>query len=570
MKLKQKLIYAFGVTTVIPLIGIIISIVSFVIVDNAYSRALEDGNHYKDMGQFLISVNKEYTLLNEVLFSTNQSDKSNELTRLRNVVSKETDKHLSEALKNISSQVEVTDQLANIQDDLQAFRREYEAGISHGIREGNEQENRILRMKVISKYEHVVSSAQEFFALLESANKAHSKMLSLRVKTVIFSISVCALVFVTVSIISANRTSNSLTKAISISVKKYTEHLAALSEGDLSAPFPEIDEENEIGSLVNITKELVGKISIIMGDLTRVLGEMSSGNLNVSSRFPYQNDFKPLQSSIEQIIDAFNDALSHIEISSDRLADSSNNLALGSKTLAEGTAEQAKSVEELASTITEISHQINSNAKHALGASDLSQKAAEDMKEGKQKIQELIMAMAEVSRYNQEIEKIINTIENVANQTKILALNASIEAARAGESGRGFVVVADEIRSLAEKSAETVKETTSFINGVINTVEQGNILADAATKSLSSMVESSINVRNEINQISKASIDQAGAISQLTTGVERIAKVVKTNSVTAEESASTSEEISSQAHSLRSLMERFNFKNKLRDDESMI
>lgn len=188
------------------------------------------------------------------------------------------------------------------------------------------------------------------------------------------------------------------------------------------------------------------------------------------------------------------------------------------------------------------------NANHAQNVSAQSKRAVSEIDEGNRKIQEMIGAMTEISRSTQEIGKIVKTIEDIALETNILALNASIEAAHAGEAG---------------KSAEAVKGTTVLINGVINSVNHGTVLADAAAKSLLTMVQGTAAMSDVINQISLASVSQANAIAQVTMGIDQISSVVQTNSATAEESAATSEELSSQAQILRELTGRFRLKSEV-------
>lgn len=404
-------------------------------------------------------------------------------------------------------------------------------------------------------YMKVKDAAKGLMSFYESTREAQSNKLTVQSRLSALFMGLIAMAAIVISILVAAYMSQSITDSIAGSIRKYSDRLSALSEGDLSSPVPETSKEDEMGILADVIKDLVSKISIIMGDLMRVLHEISIGNLTVSSMFPYQKDFMPLQNSIGQIISSLNDILGRIDLSADQVAISSNQLAYGSQALSQGATQQATSVEELATTIAVISRQIQDNANNAQNASVQSKSAVNEINEGNQKIQKLIEAMTEISRYNHEIRKIVKIIEEIALETNILAINASIEAAHAGESGKGFAVVADEIRSLAGKSAEAVKGTTALINGVVNSVNHGTVLADdaAAAKSLLTMIQGTVAASDAINQISLASISQANAVNQVTKSIDQISFVVQTNSETAKVNATTSEELSSQVYILREL-----------------
>lgn len=172
-------------------------------------------------------------------------------------------------------------------------------------------------------------------------------------------------------------------------------------------------------------------------------------------------------------------------------------------------------------------------------------------------MQELITAMEDINDKSVQIGKIIKIIQDIAFQTNILALNAAVEAARAGVDGKGFTVVADEVRRLAIKSAEASKNTSALISGCIQAIDCGSELANGTADTLAEVAERAKQVVTVVDNISSASNRQALSILEVTQGIEQISKVVQTNSATAEESAAASEELSGQAQMLKELVSQF-------------
>lgn len=228
--------------------------------------------------------------------------------------------------------------------------------------------------------------------------------------------------------------------------------------------------------------------------------------------------------------------------------------------LSQRVLEQASSLEEIAATIEELVTTIGQNAKNATVATNLSGESENKAKEGGQVVQEAISAINEINVSSQKIEEIITVINDIAFQTNLLALNASVEAARAGEEGRGFAVVAGEVRNLAQLSANAAKEISALIKETIHKVDGGTALANQSGESLVAILDSINEVSTFIRDISKASEEQRLGAEQISSAVQELDTVTQQNSGLVEQTVSVSEEMAVQAKELQSMVEKYRVK----------
>lgn len=227
--------------------------------------------------------------------------------------------------------------------------------------------------------------------------------------------------------------------------------------------------------------------------------------------------------------------------------ESSQMMSHSSESLANGASQQAASLEETSSSLEELASMTSKNASNASEVNHLTKQAREAAERGAKDMGAMSAAMAEIKSSSDEVSQIINTINEIAFQTNILALNAAVEAARAGASGAGFAVVADEVRSLAQRSAGAANETTTRIKSAISKTSQGVELTEKVMESLRVIVEINRKVDSLAGEVADASAQQSSGIEQLRTSVFEMDTVTQQNAASAEESASATRELGTQA-----------------------
>lgn len=224
------------------------------------------------------------------------------------------------------------------------------------------------------------------------------------------------------------------------------------------------------------------------------------------------------------------------------------------QTLSQSSIEQASSLNETVTSLDQLTNMVRLNSENAKTAALLSEKNREVALRGESDLKTLIHSIGSIASDSKKIAEITTVIDDIAFQTNLLALNAAVEAARAGEQGKGFSVVAEAVRGLALRSAESAKNISELINGSVDKISLGNRQAEKAGHVLTEIVESIQKVAALNKEISTASESQASGLVQIGTAITQLEQVTQSNSAASEESAAASEELTAQAESVQGVV----------------
>lgn len=353
-----------------------------------------------------------------------------------------------------------------------------------------------------------------------------------------------------------------LARSISRPVKGVTNRMIALSDGDLHTEVITVRTRDELEVMTRTLSTTVESINKYISDIQRVLTQIAENNLSIKPEVDYKGDFTLIKTSLHTIIQSMNETISGFRSAAIRLADISEELSGQSGQLHQASLEQNQSTEALVQEVSHVKEQLYNVTESSSQTHIKTEEIVQCVHEANIRVASLSETMDDISKNAQEITKIAKTIEDIAYQTSILALNASVEAARAGSAGKGFVVVANEVKQLASRSAEAAKSAVEMAGSTKAIIQTGvELTADTAGsfKAIS-------NVTDQISAISDQLVTavqgQEDALAIMEERIEIISSIADKNLQNAGEMEQSSGLMSKEAEILQSQVEKFVLKGE--------
>jgi methyl-accepting chemotaxis protein len=346
-----------------------------------------------------------------------------------------------------------------------------------------------------------------------------------------------------------------------------------------------------LSSVINIFILAIGILWVIrytrvlVKDIKAIQESIDNADLNTQFNASREDEMGQLQNSFDRFVGSIRDTLLQVSETATSVASASAQISSSTEEMAAGSQEQTTQSEEIARAVEQMAKSIAVNSENAGEAAQTAEKAKSAAEQGGKVVLDTVGEMKQIAnvvresagtiqnlgKSSDQIGEIIGVIEHIADQTNLLALNAAIEAARAGEQGRGFAVVADEVRKLAEQTTKATKQIASMIqqiqtdsHGAVRTmanatkqVDEGIILADRAGVSLHEIVDISQKVTHMVSQIAVANEEQSSTSEQISKNMEAIASVTQQTASGTQQIARAAEDLNRLTETLQSLVNQF-------------
>jgi methyl-accepting chemotaxis protein len=291
------------------------------------------------------------------------------------------------------------------------------------------------------------------------------------------------------------------------------------------------------------------------------LKALAQGDLTGRITEPFEPEFQRIKDDTNGVADRLTAIVTRLTETSRALKTATGEILSGANDLSERTTRQAASIEETSAAMEQLATTVAENAKRTQAANEEVRAVTANAEQGGTVMRDVSHAMEAISTSSAKIGGIVGLIDDIAFQTNLLALNASVEAARAGESGKGFGVVAIEVRRLAQSAAEASREIKDLIDRAVGEVNNGSRLVTDAVSKLDAIVSGVRRNRDVMDAISEATQSQSHAIDEIKVAIHQMDEMTQHNAALVEETNAAIEQTEGQASELDSIVSLFHLED---------
>ena len=348
-----------------------------------------------------------------------------------------------------------------------------------------------------------------------------------------------------------------LAHSISRPVKRVTDRMVALSNGDLHTEVLALDTGDELEVMTKTLDATLESVNRYISDIQQVLTRVADGDLRTEPQVDYMGDFALIRGSLYTITQSMNETLLGFRAAADRLTAMAEQLSGQSVRLHQASLDQNQSTEELVHEVAHVKERLTDVTQSSDRTRSQTGEITRRIQSANEQMAALSSAMDDISANAQQITKIAKDIEDIAFQTNILSLNASVEAARAGAAGKGFAVVANEVKRLATKSAEAAQSATEMVNNTKAIIQTGVELTADTAGSLRAIFDVSAQINTISDQLAAAVQGQEAALSVMEERIAVISDIADRNLQNAGETEQSSGSLAREAEALQIQVRKF-------------
>ncbi|MFT3671360.1 methyl-accepting chemotaxis protein [Aestuariivirga sp.] len=348
---------------------------------------------------------------------------------------------------------------------------------------------------------------------------------------------------------------------------RISEVMSKLANGDLTVSIPYEARRDEVGEMARAVSVFKAQAQenftvkeaneYVIGKLGEGLQRLSRGDLTQKITDPFPESLDPLRISFNEMVDALQVIIANVRAGADGISSGTSEISHASDDLSRRTENQAANLEQTAAALAEITSKVRDTAAGASHARSIVALAKSDADKSGMVVDRAISAMKAIETSSQRISQIVGLVDDMAFQTNLLALNAGVEAARAGDVGRGFSVVASEVRALAQRSAEAAKDIREHLSTAQDAVEEGVQLVAETGTSLRSIIERIADINQVVTEIAASAEHQASGLQEVNTAVEQMDMVTQQNAAMVEETTAATRTLTEQSGELARIVARF-------------